>query len=184
MQLAVYQQDEFFGDKQYRRISTRSTFDYDNAAHLIIDPDVDCWPAKEEEKKVAWYYMLANLAITTAKEAEEPKIASIKLEIPDWRKYLSLGALSDYFRGTDEKEIFMAQDVQREENEDYACSIYQMPDGVILAEAVHTRKPHCRAYKILESLSGMRGFEVFKYIDKNCQIIYPEKDEDEYMDEE
>ena len=59
-----------------------------------------------------------------------------------------------------------------------------MPDNQVLAEAVHTRKPHCRAYKILENLAGMRGIEVFKYIDKNCQIIYPVKDEDEYMDEE
>ena len=125
MQLAVYQQDEFFNEKQYRRITARSTFDNDNSAHLIIDPDVDCWPAKEEEKRVAWYYVLANLLISTqVGRQEEPKIEFIKLEIADWQKYLSMGAIADYYLRTQEKEIFMAQDVQREENLDYACSIY------------------------------------------------------------
>lgn len=59
-----------------------------------------------------------------------------------------------------------------------------MQDQTFLAEAVNTRKPHCRAYLTLKSLAGMGAWQVFKYIDKNCTIIYPEKGEDEYMDEE
>lgn len=53
-----------------------------------------------------------------------------------------------------------------------------------MAEAVNTRKPHCRAYLVINSLAGMGAWQTFKYIDKNCRIIYPDKGEDEYMDEE
>ena len=142
MQLGAYQDDEFYNEKQQRGISTRSCFDLDNSApeDLIFDPEIGFWPSREQEKRVAWHFMLANLKLTVAKALEEPKVTRIHFEAQDWKKFLSIETIDT------KNGVYMAQDMERAENEDYACSIYKMPDQTFLAEAVNTRKPHCRAY--------------------------------------
>lgn len=106
MQLAAYQDDEFYNGKQQRGINTRSCFDLDNTApDIFFDPEIDFWPSKEQEKKVAWHFMLANLKLTVTQEDEEPKVEKIHFETKDWRKFLTIDSV-DTRTG-----IFMAQDI-------------------------------------------------------------------------
>ena len=74
----------------------------------------------------------------------------------------------------------MAQDLQRWNNQQFACSIYQqIPDknGVqFIVEAVHVDCPQERAYILYKSFEGMRGDILKYYIDGQLNIYESPED--------
>lgn len=74
--------------------------------------------------------------------------------------------------------VYLAQDMQREENQDYACTVYNYknsPLGMYVFEAVHILKPTERAYLMKESLGGLTDEELFHYVDENLSIIFMDR---------
>lgn len=69
-------------------------------------------------------------------------------------------------------EQYMAQDIQRWRNQNFACSVYHLKDSInqFLVEAINVDRPEERAYLTLPTLKGMRGQVLLYYIDQMLKI--------------
>lgn len=70
----------------------------------------------------------------------------------------------------------MVQDEYKWKNQDFADTVYHMqgtgPHGKrgFLVEAVHIERPHERAYRYYEDLAGLRGADLFDYLDEQLEL--------------